>query len=213
MKHSNLILSVIVLLLAVDNCYAQKRATPYQAKQMISSINKSASKMRTFQCTFSQTKTMKYLNNSVISRGRMYYSQPGRLRWEYTSPSQYIFIINGGRVIMKSSRKTNTVDARSSKLFQSISQIMISSVTGQMLQNNKDFNITMYDGGKDWLAMLKPKRGDMKKMFNGITIHFRASNNSVSRVDIYEQNGDNTVVLLSNEKINTPINENLFSIH
>lgn len=212
MRHRILLLLTMMLLISVDG-YSQKRATPSQSKQMISSINKAASRMRTFQCTFTQTKTMKFLKSNVTSHGKMYYSQPGRLRWEYTSPSSYIFIIDGGRVTMKSSRKKSSVDARNNKLFQSISQIMINSVTGRMLQNNKDFTVTMFDGGKEWQARMTPKRGDMKKMFREIRIHFRASNYSVSRVDIFEQNGDTTVVLLSNEKINISINGNIFRVN
>lgn len=206
-----LLLAAVAPLLAAPAC-AQKSVTPARAKQMTASINKAASRVRTFKCAFSQVKTMKYLNGSVTSRGRMYYARPDRLRWEYTSPSAYVFIIDGGHVTMKSAHKTSTVDAHGSKIFQSISQIMISSVTGRMLQGNKDFAVTMLDGGKEWLAWLTPKRGDMKKLFRGIRIHFRPSDCSVSKVDIYELNGDTTEVSLSDEKINTPVGGNMFSV-
>lgn len=80
-------------------------ATPVAAQRVndaavIRQINTAASKLRTMQCDFVQTKYMRMLNDKIMSRGHMYYAQPNRLRWEYTSPYTYIFVLNNSQVLM-----------------------------------------------------------------------------------------------------------------
>jgi len=114
-------------------------------------------------------------------------------------------------VYIKSARKTNTIDIKSSRLFQSIARIMMNSVTGRSLTDNGDFTVKMYVNGDEWVAFLTPKRSDMKKMFKSIHLYFDSSRSMVSKVEMLEKNGDSTVILLHGVKTNTGINEKVFS--
>jgi outer membrane lipoprotein carrier protein len=154
---------------------------------------------------------MSFLNDKMVSRGVMYYDNHSRLRWEYTSPYKYIFILSNNKVYIKSVRKTNTIDIKSSRLFQSIARIMMNSVTGRSLTDNGDFTVKMYVNGDEWVAFLTPKRSDMKKMFKSIHLYFDSSRSMVSKVEMLEKNGDSTVILLHGVKTNTGINEKVFS--
>lgn len=72
------------------------------------------------------------LKSSVSSRGKMYYSKPNRLRWEYTSPYRYQFVMNGQTVTMRNARGTSRADVAQSKVFKEITRIMMSSVRGRV---------------------------------------------------------------------------------
>ena len=74
--------------------HAQTKVSAAQAKTMIAKINAAAAKIRTIQCDFQQTKTLSFLNDKMVSKGVMSYDHAGKLRWEYTSPYSYVFIIN-----------------------------------------------------------------------------------------------------------------------
>ena len=93
-------------------------------------------------CNFVQTKSMRMVRSKITSRGNMYYSKPNKLRWEYTSPYRYTFILNGQTVWMKNSRGSNQVNVAQSKMFSSIivyfdmSRSMVSAV--KMVEKNGD---------------------------------------------------------------------------
>ncbi len=72
--------------------------TQTQTQDVIKKINTTAAELKSMSCTFVQTKNLSMLNDKMVSKGQMYYSQPNKLRWEYTSPYNYIFIFNETKV-------------------------------------------------------------------------------------------------------------------
>ena len=76
----------------------------------------------------------------------MYYAQPGKLRWEYTSPYRYTFILNGQTVLLKNTKGNSKIDVNQSKMFKEITRIMMSSVLGTCVSNNRDFNVVLRQG-------------------------------------------------------------------
>lgn len=205
---------IIVLLLSVLSVSAQRmqKANGAQQAKMISVINATAASIKTIQSNFTQVKSVSFLNEKVKSYGRMYYSNQGKLRWEYVSPYKYTFAINGGKVYIKSGTKSQVIDIRTSRLFNSIAQIMINSITGKSLKANGDFNTQMYVDGNEWIAVLTPKKAQMKKMFRTVQLHFNSHHSMVSEVVMTETSGDSTVITLSGVKTNENIPDQIFFV-
>jgi outer membrane lipoprotein carrier protein len=206
---------LILCVMAAITLQAQtlKKATDAQAKAMVEKINQTASSIRILECDFTQVKTLRFLNDKMTSQGKMYYDGSGKLRWEYTSPYQYTFILNGQKVYIKSAKSSQTIDIRQSKLFQSIAQVMMNSVTGKSLTTNSDFACTMYTQEQEWVADLVPKKKEMKKMFKNIRLHFNSVKQMVSQVEMTEQSGDTTMITLKDVKTNGKIDEKMFAAH
>lgn len=200
---------LLMLLLSVTGGFAQN----YTAAQVRQRINATASRMNTMACNFVQTKSMRMVRSKITSRGNMYYSKPNKLRWEYTSPYRYTFILNRQTVWMKNSRGSNQVNVAQSKMFKEITRIMMSSVLGTCVSNNKDFNVSLQGHGNSWQAVMKPKRNPMKQMFSSIIVYFDMSRSMVSAVKMVEKNGDTTYISLRNVRTNIPINGKTFSLH
>ena len=205
---------IIVLLLSVLSVSAQRmqKANGAQQAKMISVINATAASIKTIESNFTQVKSVSFLNEKVKSYGRMYYSNQGKLRWEYVSPYKYTFAINGGKVYIKSGTKSQVIDIRTSRLFNSIAQIMINSITGKSLKANGDFNTQMYVNGNEWIAVLTPKKAQMKKMFRTVQLHFNSHHSMVSEVVMTETSGDSTVITLSGVKTNENIPDQIFFV-
>ncbi|MFW9607283.1 MAG: outer membrane lipoprotein carrier protein LolA [Prevotella sp.] len=205
---------IIVLLLSVLSVSAQRmqKANGAQQAKMISVINATAASIKTIESNFTQVKSVSFLNEKVKSYGRMYYSNQGKLRWEYVSPYKYTFAINGGKVYIKSGAKSQVIDIRTSRLFNSIAQIMINSITGKSLKANGDFNTQMYVNGNEWIAVLTPKKAQMKKMFRTVQLHFNSHHSMVSEVVMTETSGDSTVITLSGVKTNENIPDQIFFV-
>ena len=67
---------------------------------------------------------------------------------EYTSPFNYLLIINGDKVTIKDRQKSNSFSTGSNKLFTIINNIIIDCVKGTSL-DNKDFSNKIYSGDKE----------------------------------------------------------------
>jgi outer membrane lipoprotein-sorting protein len=191
----------------------QKKATEAEAKAMVAEINKTAASIRTLACNFTQVKTLSFLNDKMTSQGRMCYDASGKLRWEYTSPYTYTFILNGQQVHIQSAKNRQTIDIRQSRLFQGIAQVMMNSVTGRNLTSNKDFACTFFTQGDVWVADLVPQRKEMKQMFSTIRLRFDSKRRMVSQVEMNEKRGDVTIITLKDIKTNEAIHQNQFTLH
>ena len=180
--------------------------------QIRQAITQAASAMKTMQCDFTQTKHLKMLNDKMTSKGRMYYQQTNRLRWEYTSPYSYTFILNDDKVLLKNKQRNDVIDVNKNKLFREIARIMMNSVVGTSLTDDKSFKSTIATNGNEWIASLLPQRKDLKQLFQKIILHFNRTNAMVKQVELIERNGDKTVIELNNIRTNEKISADMFTI-
>ena len=203
---------VLFWLLVLASCFMPlaSMAQEAQIKQKISQV---AAAMKTMQCDFVQTKHLKMLNDKMVSKGCMFYQQSNCLRWEYTSPYTYTFILNNDKVLLKNKKRNDVIDVNQNKVFREIARIMMNSVVGNCLQDNKSFKSSISVVGGEWVATLLPLRKDMKQLFQSIVLHFSQRQAVVTQVELTEKNGDKTVIELKNIKTNGPINANMFALH
>lgn len=196
-------------------CISNAVAAPLSAaqqKEVIAKINKATSGLKSMSCSFTQTKHLSLLSDKMVSEGKMSYKQPNKLRWEYTSPYQYLFIFNGTKVYVGNKSRKDVIDTNSNKLFKEVARIMMSTVTGTALSNAADFSVSVEDGKTSWNVTLIPKKKEMKKMFTRIVLSFSKSDLMISEINLHEKNNDRTNIRLRNIKTNIAINENLFAI-
>ena len=179
------------------------------ANQVRQRINAVAAQMKTMECDFVQTKTVKMLNSKLVSRGKMYYQQPGKLRWQYLSPYQYTFVLNGNQVKLKSQGRNDVIDVEQNKMFKEITRIMMNSVVGKCVDSSRDFKVSLSCSGNNWKAAMAPQSKTMK---TDVSVHrrgFQPQRGMVSAVQLVEKNGDKTVIVLKNIKTNQSIHASL----
>lgn len=181
-------------------------------QQIIEQINASSAKVQSLECDFVQTKHLKMLNNSYVSSGKLYYSQPDMLRWEYTTPYSYIFIMNRDKVILKNQSRQDVIDVNRNKIFKDISRLMMESIKGELLNDNTLFerSIVAVKGG--YIATLIPTQREMKQMWSKILLYFDAESFSVEKIEMYEKGGDSTSIELKGVKLNGAIESSIFNI-
>ena len=199
----------LILILSHIIPLSAQQLTEEQIKQK---VNQTASAMKTMQCDFVQTKHLKMLNNDFVSHGKMYYQQSNKLRWEYTSPYSYTFILNNDQVLLKNKQRNDLIDIKQNKLFREIVRIMMSSVVGNCLADDKNYKVSIATIGNEWVATLLPQRKDMKQMFRKLVLHFNAKKSVVNTVELFDKNGEKTIIELKNIRTNETITSNMFVI-
>ena len=205
-----------LLFLLVVFCWSMTTVTAQQKvndAKVIQQINAVASGLKSIQADFVQTKYLKMLNEKMVSRGKMYYQQSDKLRWEYTTPYTYTFVLNGAKVLIEKGKRNDVIKVNQSKVFKEIARVMMNSVVGKCLTNQKDFKTSIVATSSEYIATLYPQQKQMKQMFQKMVLHFNRQKLTVAVVELIEKKGDKTVIELKNVKNNTPINAKVFSIH
>ena len=186
--------------------------TDARKQEVIARINSAVSRLHTMSCSFVQTKHLSLLSDKMVSEGRMYYSQPDRLRWEYTSPYKYLFIFNGNKVYVGNDSRKDVIDTNTNKIFKEVARIMMSTVTGTALSNAADFDTEAAEEKGSWVVTLVPRKKEMHRMFAKITMTFSKSASMISELSIYEKNGDRTDIKFKDVLSDAKVDESLFSI-
>jgi len=198
-----IILSLIFSLCSVFTTVAQTEA--------IDEISKASQAVSTVQADFTQTKRLKMLNDAMVSKGRMWCTQPNRLRWEYTTPYASLFILNDNKVLFRNSKHSNTLNANRHKRIREMIRIMIPSNLGKVLQEKKDFHTTTETTDNQHILTLTPQNRELKQMFSRIVLYYDRKQSVVTQIEMYEKSGDSTTIQLSSIKKNIVINPSVFT--
>ena len=186
-------------------------ATEAQKKEIIDKITQASTAMKTMRCDFTQEKELSFMNDKVLSEGKMFYKQPNKIRWEYTKPITYVFAMDGKNIFMDAGNSQTSVPAKSSKLFSSISDIIIGGVSGVGLIDSPDFTTQFSIGKDDYRVTLTPLKKEVKDLFDKIQLFVNKADSRIQKVELVEKGGDKTLILLKNLQTNATINDEVFS--
>ena len=159
---------------------AQGSVNQEKLKQQINAV---ALSMKSLQSDFVQTKYVKMLNDKMVSYGKMYYQQANKLRWEYTSPYSYTFVLNNNKVLLKKGTRSDVINVNQSKFFGEIARIMMNSVVGKCLTDSKSFKTSIAASGSEYVATLLPQQKQMKQMFQKIILHISKTQLVITQVE------------------------------
>ena len=201
------------LLLCATVCAqtAFQPATEAQKKEIVDKIMQASNAMKTMRCDFVQEKELSFMNEKVIQEGKMSYKQPDKLRWEYTKPITYVFAMDGKNIFMDSGANQSRVPARSSKLFNEISKIIIGGVSGVGLVNSPDFTSQFSVGATTYRVTLTPLKKEVQDLFASIQLYVNKTDSRINEVELIEKGGDKTLIRLKNMQTNVTVNDEIFS--
>lgn len=210
-----LIITTLFFFIISSSIFSQplKPASEAQKKEILSQITTTASKTNTLECHFVQKKNISVLSETVTSSGILYFKKENNLRWQYNKPYSYLFILSGGKVLIKTGNRTDKFDTNSNKMFKEISEIMIGGVRGNLLVNNKKFTAQFLVGNATVVIKLIPRNKDLKQLMSAINLTFSKADWLVQSIEMKEQGGDNTIITFTEKNVNKKISDDLFRIN
>ncbi|MEN8121054.1 MAG: outer membrane lipoprotein carrier protein LolA [Bacteroidota bacterium] len=204
---------LLFLLIISLNSFSQEKFYPVKSiKELEQKLNASSAKINTITSDFKQEKHLAFLNDIIITKGKFWFKKENKLRWEYTSPFKYMIVINNGKFIIKDEDKINEYDINSNKAFQEVNNLIINSVRGTLLEDDK-FEITAFKNSSTYLISLIPKDSEMRKVLNKIELYFDISDLNINKVKMIENEEDYTIISFINRKLNEDILANTFIIN
>ena len=197
--------AIFVLLLALFStgvwAQTEKPLTEAESQKVMSTLTEAAASMQTLQCRFVQEKTSSMLTEPSMAEGLMQYAAPDKLRWEYTSPYAFALVVEGERIVKEVDGKTETLDGKSSRMYQGMVGLIMGSASGKKLFDPSVFDVALYDDNAFWRAEMTPKRRDMKRMFSQLVFRFDKKTNGISRVEFKDASGDVTSIRFEEIKV------------
>lgn len=178
---------IMIALVASISCFAQSN------DEIMAKLTQAAASMKSMQCNFTQNKTMSMLAEPTVSKGRMCYVSPDKMKWEYTDPYPFAIKVNGDKMTKVADGKEEILDTKN-RMYQGMMKIIMSSATGKNLFDKSTFDVTISSDGNFWRADMKPKKSDMKRMFSTMTFYFEKKRDIINKVVLTEANGDNTTI-------------------
>jgi outer membrane lipoprotein-sorting protein len=168
-----------------------------------------AAEIQTVQCKFRQEKYISYLAASVSSEGKFYYQRSGSVRWEYTSPYQYIIIIRDGKLRVRDKSGDMNFKDRENQMFDHLNRLIQNALSGNLFTDN-DFESSWMESKTKYRLTLIPEDADLKELISKVDIQFDREDLRVESIVIYETSADHMLISFIDPVYNKPIDHALF---
>ena len=169
---------------------------------------KTAQATQSIMCDFVQEKNLSMLEDKIVSTGKFWFKRDNKVRMEYFKPTYYLIVINGNNIKTKDSQKETKVSGKS---FEQVNKMMIDCVQGTAL-DNKSFTTRLFENGQSYLVEMTPVTKSMQGIFKNINLTVDKKDYSVTKMDMVEQSGDNTVISFLHKQMNVNIKDDVFAI-
>jgi outer membrane lipoprotein carrier protein len=198
-----------LLFFSVLTTQAQIKMTDLEASNLKSQVKTLANSIKTISSDFVQYKHLDFLENDIETSGKLAFKSPDLLKWEYLKPYKYVALFKNETLYINDEEKNNSIDIGSNKMFKQLNNLIVSSVKGDMFDENK-FNIQYFKTSKNSVVYFSPKDEKFAKYIKIFHITFNEKGD-VIEVKIIEPSGDYTKIVFTNKVLNQPIDEAVFT--
>lgn len=198
------------LMLLITSAVAAQNPEPLtDSKDLISRLKEQSQQNKTIKADFTEERYMSVLKEPQKSAGIFYYKKDNMLRWEKTAPSSYIFISADNKVKVRESDKVKDVSSVN-QVIGRIKDLMLTLVNGNF-NDSKQFEPSYFQTAQSYIVKLKPKNKRMSNSFEYIQLSFNKKNMLLDELSFFEKSGDKNVMKFSNQRVNIPLADTLFT--
>jgi outer membrane lipoprotein-sorting protein len=111
---------------------------------------------------------------------------------------------------MISENSKTELDLKGNAVFEQVNNIMIVSVSGNIL-DNKDYGIQVFENSKFYLIPMKPTSQAISALISQMELYVDKNSYSVTKIKMVESGSDYSEISFSNLIINEEFDEGLFT--
>ena len=201
---------LIITLLVLSQTALSKQGT--ELETIVDNIQKKYESMSDFHADFIQEAEVKALKKTQKAFGEVWFKKPGKMRWNYYSPTKDT-IVSNGKVLWYYSEQDNQVlqstltelsgDTTSTTLLSGLGKIK--ELFNVKFANDKGLYIK--DGH---LLELIPKDVNEDEIKNKVIINVNKSSSLVDTIYLFDPFGNQTKISLLKTEINKKISDKIF---
>lgn len=198
-----------IMLLITTAVAAQNPEPLTDSKDFILRLKEQSQQNKTIKADFTEERYMSVLKEPQKSSGIFYYKKGNMLRWEKTAPTSYIFISADNKVKVRESDKVKDVSSVN-QVIGRIKDLMLTLVNGNF-NDSKQFEPSYFQTAQSYIVKLKPRNKRMSNSFEYIQLSFNKKNMLLDELSFFEKSGDKNVMKFSNQRVNIPLADTLFT--
>jgi outer membrane lipoprotein-sorting protein len=168
-------------------------------------ISKARESVKTLQAPFEQTRVIGLLASEVKSKGKLTLVRPDRLRWDLFPPDEVTYWIGPEGLAMRSADGVTKIGKAAAGRFASVLGDLLVMLGGDMRTLRKRYDIAVAESGDTLTITAKPKSDDVKKHIASLKMKARERGAVVERIEIHEQNGDESIIVFGKMTKNEPV--------
>ena len=208
----NYILTVLAVLLLFGTFAYSKQST--QVDFIVDKLQKKYEGINDFHADFVQEAEVRALNKTQKAFGEVWFKKPGKMRWNYYSPTKDTIVSDGNnlwyyieqenQVLESSLKDLNGGDTTSTTLLSGLGKIKelftVRLITDPALQTKSGY-----------LLELIPKDVDEDEIKNKVLISVNKSDSLVNTIYLFDPFGNQTKVSLLKTQVNKKISDKIFN--
>ena len=179
-------------------------------EEWIGKINDRTQNIQNLQADFEQIKHMSFLEQDLVSKGKFWFQQEDKIRWEYQDPYSYIIIMDQGKLTVKDNGEQYTTDLSSNKIFQQMNGLISGSIQGDLWKDQQHYSFEFSETTKYIIIRMLPKDEQLSAYLDYMEMHFDKENLDVEELLMHEPSGDYTLMKFYNRMLNQEMNEDVF---
>jgi len=138
-----------------------------------------------------------YLDEPLLSKGKMYYEPPDKLTKIVEQPEYIKQQIHGDRVLITKGEKRESYSLSSHLILEVMANTLRSLLSGNIADIEDEFTIKVITKDEEWKMVLVPLNEMVLESVESVVIEGRGG--AIMRYTITESNGDYTVTSLHDE--------------
>ena len=177
--------------------------------QDLNSLKEAFSNIRSVKAEFLQKRSLPILTKPLLSEGKLFFSLPDSLRWEYLSPLRSVMLRKGNNIQMYNFSdgiwKPEMAQANESR------RMVLAEISHWFqgrFDESKAFK-TLFSPGPSERVILISREG-INRFINKIEIILSARPGVIDRVEIEEPGGSRTSIEFKNVEINSSFSSEVF---
>jgi|TARA_Y100000294_G_scaffold178040_1_gene206762 outer membrane lipoprotein-sorting protein len=177
-------------------------------------VEQNMSNIKTVQALFVQNKHMSMFDMPIIIKGKFYIENPHMFAWIVTEPVEYTLIITEDKIKKwDESNGTQEMSLKENPMFKE----MISQITfwfsGAYASCKKDYHVKLISDEPCVLEFSPKEHNPASKMLSNVTLSFKEDKNYITKIQLFEKNGDSTELFFNDVKINTAIAQSAWELN
>ena len=210
-RRNALIVLMVVLSLFIGSKLHAQEFKPLKDNSMLLNGLSQQAEMKTFQASFTETKSISFVTDDLVSKGKLAYSEEGLIRWEYLEPDASIMIISPEKTMVSENGKTKELKAMGA-VMKRIKELIGSCITGDILTDD-DYQSSFVVSEAEYRVELVPLQRRVKQMVELIQIDFDMATFQINSMLMLDPSGDQTTIAFEDISVNKDLPSDVFKLN
>lgn len=180
---------------------------------IVDNIQKKYETINDFHSDFVQEAEVRALKKTQKAFGEVWFKKPGKMRWNYYSPTKDTIVSNGSKLWYYSEQDNQVLESTLSELSGDTTSTTLLSGLGKIrklfkVRHVKDKGLNVNSG---YLLELIPKDVNEDEIKNKVIINVNKSSYLVETIFLFDPFGNQTKISLLKTKVNKKISDKIFT--